>query len=413
MAVTQIKGSQIQNLTITDAQISSSAAIAYSKLNLSNSIVNADIAAGAAIALSKLAEAVIQADGGQAFTADQSMGGFKLTNLGTPTAAGDAVSKSYVDNLTLGLSWKDSVRAATTTAGTLASSFEDGDTIDGVTLATGDRILIKDQAAPEENGIYVVQATGAPTRATDMDAWSEVPSAAVFIQEGTTLADTGWTCTSNEGGTLDTTAISFVQFTGAASITAGTGLTKSGNTINFNTADTSLTVNADDVAVNLNTTGGLETSTGIRIKLDATTDGYATIATGANGARVVSIKNANIASDAAIAFSKLASLTSANILVGNGSNVATAVAVTGVIALSNAGVTTFNVTFAEEERSGSTSGTWVLANTPDTTRGHLNVFLNGIRLYVGASNDYTISGATITFNSTIDTADRVVATYVY
>jgi len=109
-------------------------------------------------------------------------------------------------------SWKDKVRAATTVAGTLASSFENGDTIDGVTLATGDRILVKNQASPAENGIYVVNASGAPTRAADADSGAELVSAAVMVAEGTTQADTQWICTNNATPTLGTTAITWTQF---------------------------------------------------------------------------------------------------------------------------------------------------------------------------------------------------------
>ncbi|HYC31560.1 MAG TPA: hypothetical protein VEB59_04680, partial [Gemmatimonadales bacterium] len=115
-----------------------------------------------------------------------------------------------------GLSWKQAVRAATTTAGTLASDFADGDTIDGVTLATGDRILIKDQADAEENGIYVVAASGAPTRAADADAGAELVNATVYVSEGDTLADTSWTCTTDGPITLDTTELTFAQSGGGA-----------------------------------------------------------------------------------------------------------------------------------------------------------------------------------------------------
>jgi hypothetical protein len=181
-------------------------------------------------------------------TADISNGGFKITNLGTPTADTDAAPKGYVDGVAAGIAWKDTVRAATTVAGTLASSFENTDVIDGVTLATGDRILIKNQAAGQENGIYTVNASGAPTRATDADVVAEILQAAVFVQEGTANADTGWVMTTNLPITLNTTALTFVQFTGAASITAGNGLTQTANTIDV-VAGTGIVANANDVAV--------------------------------------------------------------------------------------------------------------------------------------------------------------------
>lgn len=105
---------------------------------------------------------------------------------------------------------KNSVRAATTTNGTLATAFENGDTIDGIVLATSDRILIKNQSAPAENGIYVVAASGAPTRATDFDAWTEIVGAFVSVESGTANAGTQWLCNVVAGGTLGTTAINFV-----------------------------------------------------------------------------------------------------------------------------------------------------------------------------------------------------------
>jgi hypothetical protein len=144
-----------------------------------------------------------------------------------------AAVKSYVDNALSGLSWKASVVAATTTAGTLASSFENGDTIDGVTLATGDRILIKDQVAGTENGIYVVNASGAPTRASDANTSTEMLRATVLVEQGTTNGATQWTCT-NSTITLGLSALVFAQISGAGTYTAGSGLTLSGNQFSAN-----------------------------------------------------------------------------------------------------------------------------------------------------------------------------------
>jgi hypothetical protein len=108
------------------------------------------------------------------------------------------------------VSWKATIRAATTAAGTLASSFENGDTIDGVVLSTGDRILIKDQAAGAENGIYVVAASGAPARASDADSAAELLGAAVIVREGTVNADTGWLATP-DAITLGVTSITWTK----------------------------------------------------------------------------------------------------------------------------------------------------------------------------------------------------------
>jgi hypothetical protein len=171
-----------------------------------------------------------------------------LSNLADPSADQDAANKRYVDGVAQGLDVKQSVRVATTAAGTLASSFENGDTIDGQTLATNDRILIKNQAAPEENGIYTVNASGAPTRALDANTWGELISAFVFVEIGTANADTGWVSTVDAGGTLNTTAVTFAQFSGAGTYTGGAGLTLSGTTFAVG-AGTGIAVNADDVAV--------------------------------------------------------------------------------------------------------------------------------------------------------------------
>lgn len=157
------------------------------------------------------------------------------SNVKLPT---QGAVKAYVDNLITGAKWKGSVRAATVANGALASAFANGQTIDGVTLATGDRILIKNQSAGAENGIYVVNASGAPTRAVDADSAAELLQATVFVQEGAVNADTQWTCT-NDAITLGTTALTFAQMAGAGTYTAdGSTLQLSGNV--FSIADAEL-----------------------------------------------------------------------------------------------------------------------------------------------------------------------------
>ena len=174
----------------------------------------------------------------------------KITGLATPTADGDAATKSYVDGVAQGLSAKDSVRATTTANGTLASAFANGQAIDGVTIATGDRILIKNQTSGAENGIYTVNASGAPTRAVDFDANAEVAKGAfIFVEEGTVNADAGFVLTTDGAITLGTTALAFTQFSGAGDITAGSALTKSGNTLNVAVDDSSIEVSSDALRV--------------------------------------------------------------------------------------------------------------------------------------------------------------------
>ncbi len=174
--------------------------------------------------------------------------GQRIVNMGDPSANTDAATKQYVDGLVNGLSWKDSVRAATTAADTLASSFANGSVIDGVTLATGDRILIKNQAAGAENGIYTVNATGAPTRATDADTATEIRQATVYIEEGTTLQDTAWTLTTNAPITLGTTSLTFAQFgAGGTAYSAGNGLQLVSTTFSVLANGTSIDVGASGI----------------------------------------------------------------------------------------------------------------------------------------------------------------------
>jgi hypothetical protein len=129
----------------------------------------------------------------------------------TPSGSTDAANKAYVDSSVAGLSWKQAVRVATTADGTFASAYDNGSTVDGVTLATGDRILIKNQSDQTTNGIYIVAASGAPTRATDADSAAEILQASVYVQEGSTLADTQWVNTTNAPITLGATNIVFAQ----------------------------------------------------------------------------------------------------------------------------------------------------------------------------------------------------------
>jgi hypothetical protein len=176
------------------------------------------------------------------------MGTSKITGLGTPTADTDAANKGYVDSIAQGLDPKASVIAATTTDGTLATAFADGQVVDGVTLATGNRILIKNQSTPTENGIYVVAASGAPARSTDMDSGTEFPGAFTFVEQGTVNGDTGWVCSNDAPVTLGSTNITFVQFSGAGTYTAGNGLTLTGTTFAVG-AGTGISVGADTVGI--------------------------------------------------------------------------------------------------------------------------------------------------------------------
>lgn len=174
-----------------------------------------------------------------------------------PSDSKDVANKAYVDAARLGLDVKDSVRAATTAPITIAST-SSGSVVDGVTLATGDRLLVKNQSTGSENGIYVVQATGSLVRATDFnDSATATPGAFTFVEEGTTNADSGWVVTTNGTITVGTTAIAFAQFSGAGSIVAGDGLSKTGNELDVNTDATTTYINgSNQVAVKSSGTAG-------------------------------------------------------------------------------------------------------------------------------------------------------------
>jgi len=172
----------------------------------------------------------------------------KIVNVTDPTSAQDAATKAYVDSVKQALDIKDSVRVATTANITIASALNNGDTLDGVTLADGDRVLVKDQSDASENGIYVVASS--PARSTDANTSAKVTAGLfTFVEEGTTNGDNGFVLTTNDAITLDTTNLTFTQFSGAGQITAGDALSKSANTLNVNDDNITLEVNSDNLRI--------------------------------------------------------------------------------------------------------------------------------------------------------------------
>ena len=174
--------------------------------------------------------------------------------VATPTDAAHAATKGYVDAARQGLDVKQSVRAATTGPVNLANQLEAGDTLDTtVTLVAGDRVLVKNQSTASENGIYVVQNSGAAVRAADANGTADTGTVSggtfTFVEEGTVNADSGWVVSSNGLLTVGTDAINWVQFSGAGQVVAGDGLTKSGNTLNVGGTTDRITVNADSVDI--------------------------------------------------------------------------------------------------------------------------------------------------------------------
>lgn len=167
------------------------------------------------------------------------MNSSQVFNLPLPASASDAASKEYVDAQTQGLDLKDAVRVASTSNIDLTSS-SDPSPVDGVTLSNNDRVLLKSQTNAYKNGIYKTVTATDPTswiRVADADNDEEVNSGMfTFVTNGNTYANQGWVLTTEDPITVDTTDLSFAQFSGAGSIIAGTALSKSGDTINHGPA---------------------------------------------------------------------------------------------------------------------------------------------------------------------------------
>lgn len=334
----------------------------------SGTITTTQLASAAAITDGQLATSYTKADGTRAFTGDQSMGSHKITNLTDGSAAADAATYGQLVALVNGLDQKGSVRAASTANVTVASALVNASTMDGVTLATGDPVLLKDQSAPAENGLWIVAASGAASRDSRADVSAEVTGGlTVWVNEGTVNGDTQWTLTTNDAITLGSTSLTFSQ-TDKNALTFSSGLTKTGNAVTR------------------------DALTG-----DVTTSGNA--ATIANNA----VTNAKMA-DAAIGIAELSATgTPSGTTFLRGDN---------TWGTPTTGLATSNFV-TRETPSGSVNGSntaFTLANTP--TPGTEHVYLNGLLQEPGAGNDYTISTNTITYLTAPISGDKIRVSYM-
>lgn len=318
----------------------------------------------------------LKRNGTVALTGNLDANSNKIINLSDPTATQDAATKAYVDSVAQGLQVKQSVRVATTANIALNGT----QTIDGVAVVAGNRVLVKNQSTGSANGIYVV-AAGAWSRSADLDAVGElVAGIFTFVEEGTVNADSGWVLVSNNPLVLGTDALTFAQFSGAGSITAGAGLTKTGNTLDIASANGAIVVNADNVALTLANASLAITGSGLKI---------------ADG-------------------------TAGQVLVANASGIPVAQTLSGAVAsVSSSGVVTLASTVpstssfvVRETPSGLINGTntgFTLANTPVV--GTEQVFLNGL-LLDAAGEDYSISGTAITLISAPQSGDKLRVSYI-
>lgn len=177
------------------------------------------------------------------------LNGQRAQNAADPSTATDLTTKQYVDNKIDGLSYKDEVRVATTGNGTLATAYANGQTIDGQVLATNDRILVKDQSTGSENGIYKVNAAGAPTRTTDADSTAELNNATVYVLDGTVNAGREYTQTA-KNPTVNTTSLVFVQkSTGTSYLADGQGIELTSTTFSIELDGSSLSKSATGIKV--------------------------------------------------------------------------------------------------------------------------------------------------------------------
>ena len=271
------------------------------------------------------------------------------TVAGTHTTLVSALAaKTYIDNTRSGLEVKDSVVVATTANITLSGT----QTIDGIAVTAGQRVLVKDQTTASQNGIYIV-AAGAWSRSTDADTAAEFNSGVFFfVEKGTDNADNGFVMTQDAAITFGTTAITFSQFSGAGQITAGNGLAKTGDTMFVNTG-TGITITADNVVIDtawagqaaITTVGTIGTGTWNGTAISATYGGTGLNTSSATGVGIVTSGTWTTPAQLTVGFggTGASTFTSNGVVYGNGAGTiqATAAGTDGYFLKSNSGTPTW------------------------------------------------------------------------
>jgi len=290
-------------------------------------------------------------------TGSFSFGSQLLTNLADPVSIQDAATKNYVDSVAQGLDVKASVVVATTANITLSGL----QTIDGITVAAGNRVLVKNQTTASHNGIYSASAS-AWSRTTDADTWNELVSAFTFVEQGSTQADSGWVCTVNAGGTLGTTAVTFAQFSGAGTYSAGNGLSLTGST--FAVAGTANRISVSSSGVDIASTYVGQTSITTLGTIATGTWNATTIATNKGGTGLTSFT-----SGGAVYATSTSALTTGTLPVASGGTGATTL--TGYVKGNGTSAFTASATIPNADIAGLGTMSTQNANSIAVTGGSL------------------------------------------
>ena len=335
-------GSNLNALSVDDSSIEYSSGSAFNGSAASTVRIKAlgvtNAMLGGSIAFAKLADSanIARLDQTETVGAVWAFGGNLPTASANPSSDTQLARKAYVDSVAQGLNVLESVRVATTANVNLANELENGDSIDGVALRTNDRVLVKSQSTGSQNGVYIVQASGAASRSSDLAAGDSAAGIFTFVEEGSTLADCGFVCTTNAkdgsgnvSDTVGTHAIAFSQFSQAGVIAAGNGMSKTGTTLNVGGGN-GITANANDIAVDLADVPALQFNVGqgngLEIKIDSNR-GLVKDASGIkvdyDNSTVGIIANKLALKDNSVNFAKLGIMPKSEVLTGvNGSTLA-------------------------------------------------------------------------------------------